>query len=83
MWKSAFSGEVSIIIAFNFVVSMDSIIIHMSSACFGCMSWCYLITSLADVERTVPFKMDRVTAFETMILLSSVILSIGCTMRIV
>jgi hypothetical protein len=82
MWKSAFSGEISIIVAFNFVVSTDSIIVHASPACFGCVSWCYLITSLADVERTIPFKMGRVTAFKTMIL-SSIITSIGHAMRVV
>jgi hypothetical protein len=83
MWKSGFSSEISIAIAFNLMIFMDSIIVHVSPACFGCMSWCYLITSSAGVERTVPFKMDRVTAFETMILSLSIISSIGCTMRIV
>jgi hypothetical protein len=83
MWKSAFSSEISIFVAFNIVVSMDSIIVHMSPACFECESWCYLITSLADVERIVPFKIGRVTAFETMILSLSIVTSIDRTMRVV
>jgi hypothetical protein len=83
MWKSAFSGEVSIIITIDIVMSMDSVIVPMSLAGLGCVSWCYLITSSADVERTVPFKMARVTTFETMILTSSIITSIGHTMRVV
>jgi hypothetical protein len=83
MWKSAFSGEVPIIVTVDIVMSTDSIIVHMSPACFGCVSWCYLITSSAGVERTVPFKMGRVAAFETVILTSSVITSIGHAMRVV
>jgi hypothetical protein len=83
MWKSAFSSEVSIIVTVDIVMSINSVIVHASSAGLGCMSWCYLITSSAGVERTVPFRMGRVTAFETMILSSSVITPIGHTMRVV
>jgi Fe-S cluster biogenesis protein NfuA len=82
MWKSAFSGEVSFFVTFNIVMSTDSIIVHMSSACFGCMSWCYLITISTGIERTVPFKMGRVAAFETLILSLSIVTSIGCAMRV-
>jgi hypothetical protein len=83
MWKSAFSSEISIIVTVDIVMSMDSIIIHASPTGLGCMSWCYLITSSADVERTVSFKMGRVTTFKTMILMSSVITSIGHAMRVI
>jgi hypothetical protein len=64
-------------------VLTDSVIVHMSLACFGCVTWCYLITSSTDVERIVPFKVGRVAAFEAIILLSSIVMSIGHTMRVV
>jgi hypothetical protein len=83
MWKSTFSGEVFIIITIDIVVSMDSVVVHTSLACFGCVTWCYLITSSTDVERTVPFKVGRITAFETMILLLSIVTFIGRAMRVV
>jgi hypothetical protein len=47
------------------------------------MSGCYLITGSADAKRTIPFKMGRIAAFETLILMSSVVMSIGCTIRVV
>jgi hypothetical protein len=83
MCKSALSSEVAIIVSINIIVTMDSIIINVSLTCLGCMSGCSLITGLACVKRTVPFKIGRVTTLETLILSTSVVLTICGPMRVV
>jgi hypothetical protein len=82
-WRSTFPGEVTIIVSINIVMTPDSIIVNASMACSWCMPRCYLITGLTSVERATPFEVCGVSAFKTLILASSIVSSIGCTMRIV
>jgi hypothetical protein len=83
MWRSTFPGEVTIIISINIIMTPNSIIVNASMACSWCMSRCYLITGSTSVERTTPFEVCGVSAFKTLILALSIVLSIGCVMRII
>jgi hypothetical protein len=83
MWRSTFSGEVSIVVSINIVMAPDSIIVDASMACSWWMSRCYLITGLTLVKGTIPFKMSGILAFKTLVLASSVVSSISCSMRII
>jgi hypothetical protein len=83
MCFSTFSCEVPIVFSFYIKMAMKSIIMNTSLACSWCMSGCYLVAGLTGVERTTPFEMCGISAFKTLILVLSVVLSIGCTMRIV
>jgi hypothetical protein len=80
---STLSREVSIAISFYIKMAMKSIIMDMSMTCSWCMSWCCFITSLAGVKGATPFEMCGIAAFETLILASSIILSISCSMRMI
>jgi hypothetical protein len=80
---STFSHEVSIILSFNIKMATNPIIIDVSMTCLWCMSRCRFITSPTGVKGTTLFEMCGIAAFETLILASSLILSIGCSMRIV
>jgi hypothetical protein len=77
---STFSHEVPIVFPFYIKMATKS---NMSLACSWCMSRCYLVTGLTSVERAILFKVCGISAFETSILASSVVSSIGCTMRVV
>jgi hypothetical protein len=83
MWRSAFSSEVTIVVSLDFVISSESIIIDASMTCSWCMSRCYLIAGLTGVKGTIPFEVCGIPAFETLILVLSVVLSISCSVRII
>jgi hypothetical protein len=80
---SAFSCEVPIVFPFYIKMAMKPIIVNTSLACLRCMSRCYLITGLTSVERATPFEVHGVSTFKTLILMLSIVLFIGCMMRIV
>jgi hypothetical protein len=83
MWRSAFSGEVSIIVSINIVMSANSILVYLSSTCSRCVPRCYLIASSTDVEGAIPFKVSWVATLEALVLRMGVILAISSTMRVV
>jgi hypothetical protein len=83
MCFSAFFREVPIVFPFYIEMAMKPIIVNTSLACSRCVSGCYLITGSTSVERATPFEVRGVSAFKTLILTSSIVLSIGCMMRIV
>jgi hypothetical protein len=83
MCFSTLSCEVPIIFPFYIEMATKSIIMNMPMACSWCLSRCYLITGLTGVERATPFEMCGISAFKTLILTSSIVSSIGCTMRVV
>jgi hypothetical protein len=80
---STFSHEVPIVFPFYIKMAIKSIIMNTSLACLRCMSGCYLITGSTSVERATPFEVYGVSTFKTLILASSIVTSIGCTMRVV
>jgi hypothetical protein len=83
MCFSTFSCEVSIVLSFYIKMAMKPIIMDASMTCSWCMSRCCFVTSPTGVKGTTPFEMCGIAAFETLILVSSIILSISCSMRIV
>jgi hypothetical protein len=74
---STLSSEVSLVFSFNIIIAANSVIMDASMACSWCMSRCWLFASLAGMERTIPFEMGRIAAFKALILLASIILTIG------
>jgi hypothetical protein len=78
-----FSGKISIEFTFNIIMSADSIVIRSSSTCSRCISWHYLITGLTLVKGIIPFEISGDPAFKTLMLTSSIVLSISCSMRVV
>jgi hypothetical protein len=80
---STLSREVTIALSFYIKMATKSIIMDTSMTCSWCVSRCCFITSLAGVKGATPFEMCRVAAFETLILASSIILSISCSMRVI
>jgi hypothetical protein len=80
---STFSHEVFIVFPFYIEMATKSIVTNMPLACLRCMSRCYLVTGLTGVERAIPFEVCGISTLETLILVSSIVTSIGCTMRVV
>jgi hypothetical protein len=80
---STFSCEVPIVFPFYIEMATKSIIMNMPLACSWCVSGCYLVAGSTSVEREIPFEVCGISTFETLILALSVVLSIGCTMRVV
>jgi hypothetical protein len=80
---STLSHEVSIALSFYIKMATKSIIMDTSMTCSWCVSWCCFITSSAGVKGATPFEMCGITAFETLILASSIISSVSCSMRII
>jgi hypothetical protein len=80
---STFSCEVPIVFPFYIEMATKSIIMNTPLACSWCMSGCYLVTGLTGVERATPFEVCGISTFETLILVSSIVMSIGCMMRVV
>jgi hypothetical protein len=83
MCFSTLSREVSIALSFYIKMATKSIIVDTSMTCSWCVSCCCFITSLAGVKGAIPFEMCGVTAFETLILALSIILSVSCSMRMI
>jgi hypothetical protein len=77
------SREVSIALSFYIKMATKSIIMDTSMTCSWCVSQCCFITSPAGVKGATPFEMCGITAFETLILALSIILSISCSMRMI
>jgi hypothetical protein len=80
---STFSREVSIALPFYIKMAMKPIIMDTSMTCSWCMSRCCFITSPTGVKGTTPFEMCGIAAFKTLILASSIISSISCSMRMI
>jgi hypothetical protein len=80
---STLSREVSIALSFYIKMAMKSIIMDTSMTCSWCMSQCCFITSPAGVKGATPFEMCGIATFETLILASSIISSISCSMRMI
>jgi hypothetical protein len=80
---STLSCEVPIVFPFYIKMATKSIIMNMPIACSWCMSRCYLVAGSTGVERTTLFEMRGISTFETLILTLSIVLSIGCMMRVV
>jgi hypothetical protein len=80
---STFSHDVPIVFPFYIEMAMKSIIMNTPLACSWCVSGCYLVAGSTGVERATPFEVCGISAFETLILVSGIVSSIGCTMRVV
>jgi hypothetical protein len=80
---STLSHEVTIIFPFYIEMATKSIIMNTPLACSWCVSSCYLVAGSTGVKRATPFEMCGISTFETLILILSIVTSIGCTMRVV
>jgi hypothetical protein len=83
MCFSTLSREVSIALSFYIKMATKSIIMDPSMTCSWCVSRCCFITSPAGVKGATPFEMCGIAAFKTLILVSSIISSISCSMGMI
>jgi hypothetical protein len=83
MWGLKFSSEVIIFVSFYVVMAPNSIIEDASMTCSWCMSRCCLLTGSTRVEGAIPFKVCRISTFKTLILLSSIVSPVSCSMRVI
>jgi hypothetical protein len=83
MWKSTLSSEVSIILSFNVIMTVDSIIINTSLTCSWCVSRCNLVAGSTGIEGAIPFEMRWIATLETLILSSCIVSTIGSLVRII
>jgi hypothetical protein len=67
-----FPGEVTIIVSFDVIMAMDSIIKCGSLTCIWYVSRSNLITASTHVQGTLPLKMSWVTTLKALVLLTHV-----------